>query len=136
MHPRIFMRAMEEQLRKVMTQYSGMKQDGRRYEIEHDELLNNAKTWFLRTLENTELNYDDITIPAIEFLEDESLAKERAPPYGYVYPSIIWMISILEKEQIESIFSASYYMRLMQASTLLKTRVNNHAYMLIYRRCK
>lgn len=116
MHPKIFIRSMEEQLRRVKLQYrQQMYQDEPYYDIGHDELLSNAQTWFLRTIENTDLQADELTISAVEYLEAEALSRSRIPPFGLLYPSILWMISTLDRSSTETIFGIEFCSKMDQA---------------------
>lgn len=127
MHPKVFMRSLEEQLRRVKLQYNEASTSNHFYDLSPDELLGNARTWFLRTLQNTDLVYEEMTLSPVEYLEDESLARQKVSPYGLLYPSIVWMITLLEKEQVESIFGLNFYRRIMQAGTSINAKANNNA---------
>lgn len=98
------MRGLEEQLRRVRSQYFQVKGSKGKSDLDALELLNNARAWFLRTVHNTELVYGDLRMPAIDFLVDESFTKQKNPPYNHMYPSILWIISTLSEEQIASEF--------------------------------
>ncbi len=112
MDPRIFMRGLEEQLRRVRSQYIQIQSSKVNSDLDSTQLLNNARVWFLRTLQNTDLEYADMQLPAVEFLVDESFARQKSPPYHLMYPSILWLISTMAQEQIETIFGVPFYDRL------------------------
>ncbi len=113
MDPKTFMRSIEEQLRRVKSQYFEMKTSSGNSSPGSEELLNNAKLWFLRTLQNTELRYDDLRLPAADYVAVESFTLQRIPPYGLVYPCTLWLLSTLPKEQVESIFGPIFYEKLV-----------------------
>lgn len=134
MHPKVFIRAMEEQLRGIRNQCEEVGKKGNQIIPGRDEILEEARIWFLRTLENTELNYDDIPISAVDYLADESLSRQKAPPFVYNYPSIIWMIATLEREQIIAIFGSGYYERFMNAISYSIPKNTNRAFISISRK--
>lgn len=125
MDPRIFMRGLEEQLRRVKSQYLELTRSSEGADVNPTELLNNAVLWFLRTLQNTDLIYEDLTMNASEYVSDEAFAKKKAPPYDYMYPSMLWLISLLAREQIDNIFGLSFYNRLSQYVATIPAQTRN-----------
>lgn len=117
----MFMKAVEDQLRKVKFQYMETMRAKKSSPEVAEDLLGTAKLWFLRTLENTDLEYEGITLSAVNYIQDESLAKERTSPYNFQYPSIIWILSILDKEQLETIFGRAYYTKVIQAASSINS---------------
>lgn len=116
MDPRIFMRGLEEQLRRVKSQYMQIKDSKVHTDLDSTQLLNNARVWLLRTLQNTDLEYNEMHMPAVEFLVDESFSLQKSPPYRPMYPSILWLISTMPKKQIETIFGVPFHDRLKSIS--------------------
>lgn len=114
MDPKIFMRGLEEQLRRVKIQYNQIQGSQVNSDLGSVELLSNARVWFLRTLENTDLIYFDAHIPALEYVVDDLFEIQKNPPYNLRYPSILWIISTMPQEQIETIFGVNFYNKLVQ----------------------
>lgn len=114
MDPKTFMRGLEEQLRRVRFQVNQINGSSVNSEISSIELLNNARLWFLRTVQNTDLTYNEMTIPAAEFISDTSFEKQRNPPYNFMYPSVLWIASTMPTEQLDEIFGVTFSSRLKQ----------------------
>ena len=113
MHPEIFVRSIEEQLRRVKSQYLEISESTKSFDINHEELLKNAQIWFLRTVQNSELTDGDIPVPTTDCVSYEAIAREKIPPYNLKNPALAWMICSLDKEQIDTIFGAVYYDKIM-----------------------
>lgn len=96
-------------MRKVKMQYTEASGSRQYFDIDPEKLLENAKTWFLRTILNTELTADGMLLSASDYISDECLSRERTPPYNLQYPGIAWIISTLDRDQIESIFGVIFY---------------------------
>ncbi len=121
MDPKTFMRSIEEQLRRVKSQYLQMLRSGKSSDSSSEEVLNNAKIWFLRTLQNTDLKYEDMLLPAADFVAVESFSRQRISPYGLMYPSVVWLISTLPKEQVTEIFGSIFYERIQDVARSFPT---------------
>lgn len=130
MDPRTFMRGLEEQLRRVRFQCHQIKESRLNSEVDMTELLNNARVWFLRTLQNTELAYNEMHMPAVLYLVDEALSKQKSPPYNLKYPSILWLISTMPEERIGTLFGFQFQDRLKsmsgQISSYARGREDKH----------
>lgn len=116
MHPILFARKLEEQLKRVRLQFSEVNTSSNYFDISSDRLLDNAKAWFLHTINNADLDDDGQDVDPLYFLSDESISRSDFNPYQLKNPSIAWMICQLDREQIESIFGVSYYDRLMETA--------------------
>lgn len=108
MIPEKFMSVIEEQLKRVRSQYLEAGNLSKFYDITPDELIENAKTWFLRTMLNTDLIKENSVIPSVEYIAEQSLNLSDPSTFELKYPSIVWMISLLEKEQIDWLFGVSF----------------------------
>lgn len=115
MDPNKFMALIEEQLKRVREQYYEWSALSRFYDMSPDELLENAKTWFLRTMLNTDLVDKDAFVPSVDYIEKESLSPNMSSSYGLRYPSIVWMMSLLEEEQIDWLFGVEFHKKLTDA---------------------
>lgn len=116
MHPLLFIRKLEDQLGRVRMQYTEVNNSAKYFDLSSNELLDNAKAWFLRTISNASLEEDGDTIDPLFFLSVQSVQLNDMDPVNLKHPSIAWMISQLDKDQIESIFGIKYYDRLMELS--------------------
>lgn len=112
MHPIVFIRSLEDQLRKVKAQYGDVKKEPRYFELSPDELIKNSSLWFLSVIQNTSLESEGIPFSAQDFLVDESLSRSKIPPYELLYPSLVWFMTHLGKERLEYLFGASFIDRL------------------------
>lgn len=110
------MRGLEEQLGRVRFQYHQNEESRVNSEVELDELLKNARVWFLRTLQNTELECNDMQMPAVLYLSDESFDRQKNPPYNLMYPSILWLISTMPEERIATLFGFQFQDKLNSIS--------------------
>ena len=113
MHPDSFIRKLEGQLNRVRLQYTEVNNSASFFDITSDELLENAKTWFLRTIQNIDSGKEDDSLDILNLVSDESLSVEDNSKSQLRNPSLAWMISHLDRDQIESIFGVTYYDRLM-----------------------
>lgn len=125
MDPRTFMRGLEEQLRRVKFQCHQIRESRLNSEVEWSELLDNARVWFLRTIQNTDLVYNEMHTPAVLYLMDESFAKQKSPPYNLMYPSILWIISTMPEERIGTLFGFQFQDRLKSISGQLGYRAED-----------
>lgn len=114
MHPILFIRKLEDQLVRVKMQYTEVNKSSQYFDLSSNELLDNAKAWFLRTISNANLEEENENIDPLYFLSDQSIQKSEFDPYQLKHPSIAWMVYQLDREQIESIFGIQYYDRLME----------------------
>lgn len=95
-------------------QYTEVNSSNDYFDMSSKELLDNAKSWFLRTINNADLDDHEERIDPLYFLSDESIQKSEFNPNQLKHPSIAWMIYQLDKEQIESIFGLQFYDRLAE----------------------
>ncbi len=112
LHPRIFLRSLEDQLRKVKAQYNEAKLEPKYFELSSNELLKNSSMWFLSVVQNIVLESEGITFSAQEFIVDESLSRQKNPPYGLQYPSLVWFMCNLGAERLGYLFGADFSNRL------------------------
>ena len=119
-HPKIFMRSLEEQLRKVKTQYYEVKAGPKYFELSPEELLKNSSMWFLSVVQNTNLVADEIDFSAHEYLMDESLARQKSHPYGLLYPSLVWFMCNLGEKRLEYLFGVGFCDKLLEAKKEFK----------------
>lgn len=113
----IFIRSMEEQVRRIKFQLTEVDDPSFfQYDMDKNTLLENAKIWFLRTIQNTDLTVTEMEMSSTDYLSNVALETERTPPFRPRYPSLIWMISSLKKEQIESIFGIQFADKLIRIS--------------------
>ena len=111
----IFIRSLEEQVRRIKFQLTEVDDPSRfQYDMDKNTLLENAKIWFLRTIQNTDLTVTEMEMPSTDYISNIALETERTPPFRPKYPALIWMISSLKKEQIESIFGIQFTDNLMR----------------------
>ena len=111
----IFIRSLEEQVRRIKFQLNEADDPNFiQYDMDKNALLENAKIWFLRTIQNTELTVNEMEMSSADFISNIALEPERAHPFRPRYPSLIWMISNLKKEQVESIFGIQFTDNLMR----------------------
>ncbi|MCL6090458.1 MAG: hypothetical protein M1393_05395 [Candidatus Thermoplasmatota archaeon] len=113
MDTRIFMRSFEDQLKQIKFQLiEADEPSSYQYDINKDELLDNAKMWFLRTVQNTELLAADFKMSCTECISESALEIEKSPPYRPKYPALVWMILNLEREQVDTIFGVLFFEKL------------------------
>ncbi|MCL4438826.1 MAG: hypothetical protein M1616_05635 [Candidatus Thermoplasmatota archaeon] len=112
MHPTIFMREIEYQLRKVRMQILDTIEKEKVIAINGEQLLANARSWFLITLHNTDLIVDGTPISAADIVSEMAVQREKIPPYNLIYPSILWFLCLFGKDQVISIFGNSFYLTL------------------------
>lgn len=117
MHPRVFIGKLEEQLRRVREQFSEVNSSPNYYDIKPDELLNNAKTWFLRTIQNAELMEEGKTVDPLDCILRETASPGSDEVGEPSAPSITWMICNLERDQVDEIFGVSYYDNFMKMAS-------------------
>ena len=111
----IFIRSLEEQVRRIKFQLTEVDDPSLfQYDMDKNTLLENAKIWFLRTIQNTDLTVTEMEMPSTDYISNIALETERTPPFRPKYPALIWMISSLKKEQIESIFGIQFTDNLMR----------------------
>lgn len=110
----MFLRKLEDQLKRVKMQYTEVNSSTDYFDMSSNELLDNAKSWFLRTINNADIDDDENRLDPLYFLSDESIQKSEFDPYQLKHPSIAWMIYQLDKEQIESIFGYQFYDKLTE----------------------
>lgn len=111
-HPKIFLRSLEEQLRKVKAQYLEARMEPKYFELPPEELLKNSSMWFLSVVQNTVLESEGMTFPAQDFIPDESISRQKNPPFGLQYPSLVWFLCNLGRQRLEYLFGASFCNRL------------------------
>ncbi len=113
MDTRIFMRSFEDQLKQIKFQLTEADEPSSyQYDINKDDLLDNAKMWFLRTVQNTELLAADFKMSCTECISEAALEMEKSPPYRPKYPALVWMILNLEREQVDTIFGVLFFEKL------------------------
>ena len=111
----IFIRSLEEQVRRIKFQLTEADDTYfLQYDMDKNTLLENAKIWFLRTIQNTELTVTGMEMSSADYISNIALETERTHPFRPRYPSLIWMISNLKKDQMESIFGIQFTDKLMR----------------------
>ena len=114
MHPKVFIRSLEDQLRKVKSQYKDVNEEPKFFELSPEELIGNSSLWFLSVVQNSYLESEGIIFTPQEFLADESLSRQKSPPYQLQYPSLVWFMANLGKEKLEYLFGAEFHIRLKE----------------------
>lgn len=116
MSPGIFARTLEDQLRRVKIQFSEMTGSSKYFDISPEELLNNAKVWFLRTILNAELMEDDMVVSAIDYVSNAAIERIKTQPYNLRFPAVAWITCSLDKEQIDSIFGFTFFNKISEVA--------------------
>lgn len=99
-------------MRKVMLQYMGLKEEQKYFEFSPDELLINSVRWFISLVENTTLEADGIIYSTLDFIAVEALSRQKNPPYGLMYPSLVWFLANLGKERLDYLFGVTFTQKL------------------------
>lgn len=125
LHPKVFIRSLEDQLRKVKSQYNEVKDEPKYFELTPEELLKNSSFWFLSVVQNSVLDSEEMTFPARDYLMDESLSRKKIPPYDLFYPALVWFMCNLGKERLEYLFGAGFCNKLQDVKKEYKIEGEN-----------
>ena len=106
----MFIRTLEEQTGRIKFQLTEIGDSSSyHYDLDKDSLLENAKIWFLRTIQNTDLISSEIEMPSADYISVMALETEKKAPYHPKYPALVWMLLNLKQEQIDAIFGVPFF---------------------------
>lgn len=77
-----------------------------------NEGLELLKIWFLRIIQNTELEHGGSSLEPIGLISYKALETERIPPFKPRYPFLLWMLCQFERNHIADLFGDSFYVKM------------------------